>query len=290
MLKLILIFVSSLFISCSPYVKDEVQNNQNLYKNNTLSDHELFENAKVFIANDQLDKALLDLDKIEVLFPSSEYANKSVLLTAYIHFLKKDYEKTRALSENYKIYYPGSVDIVYASYLEAMTYYVLIKKSDYSQKNAEIALEKFTFLLNAYPNNKYEIDIVTKIKIINDNLAESKLYTAKFYINKKNDNAALLYLLDIFKNHSTSKSIEESLYLISKIYYKIDELETSIKYASILAYNFPESRWYQKSYNHINKIDDISKNKNWFEKFNPKKLFKKNEENNSNDTIIQYKD
>lgn len=288
MLKLILILVSSLFISCSSYVKDDLQNNQNLYKNNTLSDQDLFENAKVFIANDQLDKALLELDKIEVLFPSSKYANKSVLLTAYIHFLKKDYEKTRALSENYKRYYPGSVDIVYASYLEAMTYYVLIKKSDYSQKNAEIALEKFTFLLNAYPNNKYEIDIVTKIKIINDNLAESKLDTAKFYIDKKNDNAALLYLLDIFNNHGTSKSIEESLYLITKIYYKIDELETSIKYASILAYNFPKSKWYQKSYNLINKIDDISKNEDWFKKFNPIKLFKKNEENNSNDTLIQY--
>ena len=44
------------------------------------------------------DLALIELDKIEVLFPSSEYANKSILVKAYIHFLKKDYEKTRALS------------------------------------------------------------------------------------------------------------------------------------------------------------------------------------------------
>ena len=89
-----------------------------------------------------------------------KYACKSLY-----SFLKKDYEKTRALAEMYKNYYPGSKDIVYANYLEAMTYYVLIKKSDYSQENTNKALEKFNFILNAYPNSKYEIDIITKIKL-----------------------------------------------------------------------------------------------------------------------------
>ena len=40
--------------------------------------------------------------------------------------VKKDYERTRAISESYKQYYPGSKDITYANYLEAMTYYILI--------------------------------------------------------------------------------------------------------------------------------------------------------------------
>ena len=50
-----------------------------------------------------------------------------MLVKAYINFLNKDYEKTRAIAEMYKKYYPGSKDIVYANYLDAMTYYVLIK-------------------------------------------------------------------------------------------------------------------------------------------------------------------
>ena len=111
---------------------------------------------------------------------------KSMLVKAYINFLNKDYEKTRALAEMYKNYYPGSKDIVYANYLEAMTYYVLMKKSDYSQENTNIALDKFNFILNAYPNSKYEIDILTKIKLINNNLAAEKLNIAKFYLDKGN--------------------------------------------------------------------------------------------------------
>tara|TARA_B100000989_G_C19510156_1_gene458568 strand:+ start:739 stop:1599 length:861 start_codon:yes stop_codon:yes gene_type:complete len=269
--KLILILIFTFITACSLNDKDDFQNYQNLYENNTFSDEELFKIANNYISNDEFDKALIELDKIEVIYPSSKYANKSILLTAYVYFLKRDYEKTRAISESYKKYYPGSPDIVYANYLEAMTYYVLIKKSDYSQKNTEMALEKFTFLLNAYPNNKYEIDIITKIQIINNNLAKNKLNTAKFYLSKTNYSGALIYLLDIFNNHSSSHIIQETLHLITKIYYDIEEFDLAIKYASILAYNFPNNKWYDKTYNLINGVENLE-DKNWFNKYNPIKI------------------
>ncbi len=271
MFKLILILIFTFITACSLNDKDDFQNYQNLYENNTFSDEELFKIANNYISNDEFDKALIELDKIEVIYPSSKYANKSILLTAYVYFLKRDYEKTRAISESYKKYYPGSPDIVYANYLEAMTYYVLIKKSDYSQKNTEMALEKFTFLLNAYPNNKYEIDIITKIQIINNNLAKNKLNTAKFYLSKTNYSGALIYLLDIFNNHSSSHIIQETLHLITKIYYDIEEFDLAIKYASILAYNFPNNKWYDKTYNLINGVENLE-DKNWFNKYNPIKI------------------
>ena len=83
--------------------------------NNKLEDHELFNLAKKQISTNQLELSLIQLNKIQVIYSSSIYANKSMLLTAYIHFLKKDFEKTRAIAENYKKYYPGSADIVYAN-------------------------------------------------------------------------------------------------------------------------------------------------------------------------------
>ena len=213
----ILIFLFIVIISCSSNDKDEYEFDQSLYENNDLKDDELFNLANEYISSKQLDSALIELDKIEVLFPSSQFANKSMLVTAYIHFLKKDYEKTRAIAEMYRNYYPGSKDIVYANYLEAMTYFVTMKKNDYSQENSRKALQKFNFILNAYPNSKYEIDIITKIKIINNNLSEQKLKIAKYYLDKGNNNASLIYLLDIFNNHNTSSSIEETLFLITKI-------------------------------------------------------------------------
>ncbi len=273
--KILPIFVIFLILSCS---KDKDTTNINditEYSKNTLTDYELFERANTFINNKQYDLALSELDKIDVIFPSSIYANKGILLTAYINFLKKDYEQTRAIAENYKKYYPGSKDIVYANYMEAMTYYILIKKPNYSQKNTQLAKEKFNFILNAYPNSKYEIDVITKLQVIDNNLANDKLLKAKFYLDKKNYNATLIYLKDIFENYPSTTSIEETLYYLVYVYDKIEEKDLSIKYASILAYNFPESNWYKKSYNLINSIVDIKKEK-WFENFNPIKIFIKN--------------
>ena len=277
-MKPILCLLLLFFISCASNDTSELELNQNLYENNTLEDFELFENANKFINSGEYELALIELDKLEVLFPSSPYSNKGMLLNAYIHFLKKDYEKTRALAENYKKYYPGSKDIVYANYLDAMTYYILIKKPDYSQKDAFTALDKFNFILNAYPNSKYEIDIITKIQVIDNNLAINKLSTAKFYLDKKNINGALIYLKDIYENHGSSLSIEETLFLLVKIYKSLKEDEISKNYAAILAYNFPDSEWYRKSYNLINDIEIKNNQKGWFEKFNPIKLIKNSKE------------
>jgi outer membrane protein assembly factor BamD len=279
--------LSFFIISCSSNDKDEYKNDQSVYENNTLKDFELFELANSYISSKQFELALIVLDKLEVLYPSSPFASKSMLVTAYIHFLDKDYEKTRALAEMFKSYYPGSKDIVYANYLEAMTYYVLMKKSDYSQELTYKAIEKFDFILNAYPNSKYEIDILVKMKLINNNLAAEKLSIAKFYLEKGNTNGSLVYLIDIFKNYSSSLSIEETLFLITKIYYSLGEYELAKNYASILAYNFPESNWYKRSYDLINGLDDINNDKKWFEKFNPIKLLKQDEENYSKISSIQ---
>ena len=274
MYKVILILISIFIISCSSNDKEDIITDQNLYENNLLEDFELYKKANDYSTSNQFDLALIELDKLEILFPSSKYASKGMLITAYIHFLDEDYEKTRAIAENYKRYYPGSKDKVYANYLEAMTYYILIKKSEYSQKNSEIAIQKFNFILKAFPNSKYEIDIITKVQIIENTLAEHKLSTAKFYLNKKNINASLVYLKDIYNNFNTSLSMEETLYLLVKIYHLIDEKELAKNYASILAYNFPESKWYKLSYNLINDLDeDLIRDDKWFEKYNPIKIF-----------------
>ena len=287
MIKSILIFLFLFILSCSSNDNDEYINDQSIYENNNLKDYELFKKANNFISSGELESALIELDKIEVLFPSSVYATKSILTRAYINFLLKDYEKTRAIAESFKIYYPGSEDIVYANYLEAMTYYVVMKKSNYSQKNTKIALDKFNFILNAYPNSKYEIDIITKIKLINNNLAAEKLSTAKFYLSKDNYNGSLNYLKDIFENHSSSLAIEETLFLLTKIYFSLDEKELSKKYASILAYNFPDSDWYKKSYNLIYSFEDIRENSKWYEKFNPIRIFKNKENGILDKTTIK---
>lgn len=285
MLKLILISLIFITLSCSKDDKAINSLDENLYIDNNLDDKELFEKANKYIQNNQYDSALIELDKLEVLFPNSDFNKKGMLTSAYIYFLKKEYEKTRAISENYKKYYPGSQDIAYANYLEAMTYYILIKKTNFSQQNATIALEKFNFILNAYPNSNYEIDIITKIQVIQNILAGHKLVTAKFYVSKKNREASLIYFKEIFDNHKDSIHIAETLYLLTETYFAINEKELAKNYASILAYNFPDSHWYEKTYKILNELEIKEIDEKWYEKFNPTKILVRNKEKNNNSSI-----
>ena len=284
MIKTILVLTSILFISCSNN-NEKLELDESIYSNNTLEDYELFENANKFINENLFDQALMELDKLEVIFPASKYTNKGMLVSAYIYFLKKDYEETRAITENYKKYYPGSLDIIYANYLEAMTYYVLIKKPNFSQKDSLQALNKFNFIINAYPNNKYEIDIITKINVIKNNISDNNLLIAKYYLDKKKYNAALVYLKENFELYNSSYSIEETLFYLIKIYHLINEEQIAKQYAAILAYNFPDSIWYQNAYNIINNITDIKNDDKWFKKFNPVKILIKNKEVNENEIL-----
>ena len=49
-----------------------------------------------------------------------------------------------------------------------------------------------------------------------------------------------------------------------------------------MAYNFPESKWYKLSFNLINDIDEeLKKDDKWFQKYNPIKIFIKEEKEDS---------
>ena len=129
--------------------------------------------------------------------------------------------------------------------------------------------------------NKIEIDIITKMQILDNNIAKNKLTIYIFYLDKKNINGALIYLKDIFNNHSSSLAIEETLYYIVKIYDLLEEDDLAKEYASILAYNFPNSKWYEMSYNLLNDIEIKGNKETWFSKYNPIKLFIKEQSEES---------
>ena len=99
----------------------------------------------------------------------------------------------------------------------------------------------------------------------------------QFSKNNKERNLSI-YLKDIYENHSSSLSIDETLYLLVNIYKSIEEDEIAKNYAAILAYNFPKSKWYEKSYNIINELEIETDDESWFEKFNPIRLVKSNKE------------
>ena len=272
--KILILILCFIAISCNRAT--EVIEQPNKYENNIKEDYELFENANQELQASNYEEAISELDKIQIYFPNSKYSAKAGLIISYINFINGEYEKTKASTENFIKYYPGNVDIVYAYYLNAMTNYVLIKKPEFDQGNTKETKNKLIFINNAFPDNKYEQDIILKLNIVNNSLAEQLLGIGKYYEDDNDYAIALNYYLEIFKDFEQTLVIEETLYLIIKNYLIIEEKELATKYASILGFNYSEGKWYKKSYNLIKNINgEIEKNYKWYEKLNPIKLMKK---------------
>ena len=272
--KILILIFCLLVISCNRAT--EVIEQPNEYENNIKEDYELFENANQELQSNNYKEAISELDKIQVFFPNSKYSAKARLMISYINFINGEYEKTKASTENFIKYYPGNEDIVYAYYLNAMTNYVQMKKPEFDQKNTKETKSKLIFINNAFPDNKYAQDIILKLNIVNNSLAEQQLNIGKYYEDNNDYAIALNYFLEIFNDYQETLVIEEVLYLISKNYLVLDEKKLATKYASILGYNYSESKWYKKSYNLIKNINvNIEKNSKWYEKLNPIKLIKR---------------
>ena len=62
----------------------------------------------------------------------------------------------------------------------------------------------------------------------------------------------------VIENHSESKFTPEALFRLVEIYYKIGMNEDAIKTASVIGYNYPDSKWYKYSYDLVTEKEDES--------------------------------
>ena len=79
-------------------------------------------------------------------------------------------------------------------------------------------------------------------------IASKEMYIARHYIQKEKWIPAINRLKFIVTEYDNTIFIEEALHRLVEIYYKIGLVEESKKYAVLLGYNYPDSKWYKKTY------------------------------------------
>jgi len=207
-------------------------------------------------------EAAKKFNEAEILFPQSEWAPKASLMAAYAYYID-DYNN-RAISElsNFFKKYPNNPNTSYAHYLLAMSYYNEIideKKDTEPLKNSK---KQFEYIVENYPNTDFSMDSKFKLDLINEMIASKEMYIARHYIEKKKWIPAINRLKFIVKEHDNTIFVEEALHRLVEIYYKIGLENESRKYAVLLGYNYPESKWYKNTYKVHEKNYKIQDEKN----------------------------
>jgi len=212
---------------------------------------ELFEIGDYFAASKKFLEA-------EILLPQSQWAPKSVLMASYSYYMQSYYSLAIENIKRYFKTYPNDSNKAYAHYLLAITYYETIEGEKKDLAPLLLSKKEFNFIIQNFPNTDYAYDAKFKIDLINDILAAKEVYIGRHYIKKKKWIPALNRFKNVLKEYETTIHVEEAIHRLVEIYYKLGMEDESLKYASLLGYNYNSGEWYKETYKIFNRKYEIS--------------------------------
>ncbi len=198
----------------------------------------------------------------EILFPQSKWAPKSVLMASYSYFLQGYYTLSIENIKRYLKTYPKDKNKPYAHYLLAMNYYETIEGEKKDLAPLVLSKKELNFIIKNYPDTDFAYDARFKIDLINDTLAAKEVYLGRHYIKKKKWIPALNRFKNVLNEYETTVHVEEAIHRLVEIYYKLGMEQESLKYASLLGYNYNSGEWYKETYRIFNKKYKVSLPKN----------------------------
>jgi len=246
MRKFILILVIIFFSSCSKNAEE----NKILIKEKNLE----LQMIDAYEAGlDSLDKgdalyAAKKFNEAELLFPQSEWAPKSALMSAYSYYSQDYYAESINSLEQFIKKYPKNKRISYAHFLLAMCYYQSIIDEKKDLEPLLKARDKFIYVVENYPETDFALDAKFKLDLIKEILASKEMYLGNYYIQKEKWIAAINRYKNIIKDYDTTIYVEEALHRLVELHYKIGLDGEAKKYAKLLGYNYKSSMWYKNTY------------------------------------------
>ena len=243
-----LIFLFSIFLISVSCTKDVKKVSVIKEKSLDLQVKEAYlEGVKALEEGDVL-FAARKFNEVEILFPQSDLAPKSLLMSAYSYYVQDYYDDCIEELERFLKVYPNHKNKDYAYYLLAISHYEQIVDEKKDLFSILQARQHFEYLISNYPNTEYSIDASFKLQLINDVLAAKEMYIGRYYIDRKKWIPAINRFKNVVNDYDTTIYIEEALYRLVEVYYLLGLKEESKKYAKLLGYNYESSKWYENSY------------------------------------------
>lgn len=244
----IIIFTFNL-VSCASKKEKEVK------KEPEFTAEQLYEDGSKKLSLYQLQGAADIFAKISQEYPYSKLAIKAQIMEGYAYYKKHDYDSSISIFENFIKLHPTNSYAPYAYYMKFLGYYEQINDVNRDQKITEEAKDAAEELLSRFPESTYGRDAKFKLVLINDHLSGKEMQIGRFYLNKEETLASINRFREVVEKYQTTSQIEEALYRLVEGYLTLGVKEEAQRYAAVLGYNYPNSKWYKRSYNLMNKYN-----------------------------------
>jgi outer membrane protein assembly factor BamD len=208
-------------------------------------------NEGLFLMNDKKDpkSASKKFEEVDRQHPYSDWARKSLLMSAYAFYNAQDYDSCIGAATRYVTLHPGSPDAAYAQYLIAASHYDQIQDISRDQGRTEKAISALEEVIRKYPTSEYAVSAKTKLEGARDQLAGREMSVGRYYLKKHDYIAAINRFKTVVTQYQTTRHVEEALARLTEAYMAIGIVGEAQTAAAVLGHNFPDSRWYQDAYN-----------------------------------------
>lgn len=221
---------------------------KNTIEDSGLSAEELYNNAMDKLEARKYKTAISLYEEVERNYPYSEWATRAQIMSAYTSYRDDEYDDAIIGLERFIKLHPGNEDVPYAYYLKALCYYEQISDVGRDQSYTEFAKDALSEVTVRFPGTEYARDSKIKLDLVIDHLAGKELEVGRFYLKQHKIVAAINRFKTVVEKYQTTSHVAEALHRLVEAYTALGVTPEAEKYASVLGYNYPGSKWYERSY------------------------------------------
>jgi len=208
----------------------------------------LYNQAATELDKRDYDQAILLFNEVERQHPYSEWARRSMVMTAFAHYQARHYDEAIEGAQRYLGLHPGGSEAEYAYYLIAASYFDQITDVGRDQATTERARDALMDVVRRFPDSQYARDANAKLDMVRDQLAGKEMTVGRWYLRNNQTLSAINRFRTVVKTYDTTSHTPEALHRLVESYLTLGLRDQALAVGSTLGYNYPNSNWYKMSY------------------------------------------
>jgi len=196
----------------------------------------------------RLKEAAAKFDAVDRQHPYSEFARKSMVMSAFAQYRQGNYDEAINAGKRYVNLYPSTPDAAYAQYIVGLSYFRQIRDVTQDQKESRRAIEAMEEVVTRWPDSEYVEDAKTKIRFARDQLAGKEMQIGRYYLERREYLAGIKRFRYVVEQYPNTRHVEEALARLTESYYAMGLTSEAQTAAAVLGHNYPDSQWYADSY------------------------------------------
>ncbi len=187
--------------------------------------------------------------KLIARFPYGAYNEQSQIELAYAQYKDGKYEDAYSTINEFIKTYPTHKHIAYAYYLRGLINFdrtesgvqklVKISPSRFDQAYALQSFDDFNTLIARFPDTRYAVDARQRMIYLRNQLAQSELNVAEYYLQRKAYIASADRAKYIIEHYQRAPETADALAVLAKSYHMLGRQKLADQTTQVLKLNYP---------------------------------------------------